>query len=251
MLHAPVFNGDGQYCTRCNVSWDQGEPAPPDCLPSAAGVGTQPIGPPDVNFGIQVDACGRIAGIRNIHSEISCIEFVPTLEIPDTPEMAAYVEALEDYRNGRTILPPGTKFPVLHESPASDPMTGQVGGTHYSKLAIQPTEFCMRNGLDFCVGSILKYVTRHRSKNGLQDLAKARHFVEIRERFALHVIRPAHIAITMLDYVARNAIQADDAEVLYRLEAYYNADTGWGATGATRLMAALDNLIADEQRRLT
>lgn len=55
----------------------------------------------------------------------------------------------------------------------------QVGGNHYSKLAIQPMEYSMANKLDACQHSIIKYVTRFRDKNGLADLQKARHVIDM------------------------------------------------------------------------
>lgn len=53
----------------------------------------------------------------------------------------------------------------------------QVGGDHYSKLAIQPVEYITKNGLGFVEGSVIKYVTRHRSKSGAEDIKKAIHFL--------------------------------------------------------------------------
>lgn len=55
----------------------------------------------------------------------------------------------------------------------------QVGGGHYKDLAIQPIEFCQLNEFNMCESSIIKYVVRHKNKNGLEDLKKARHFLEI------------------------------------------------------------------------
>ena len=55
----------------------------------------------------------------------------------------------------------------------------QEGGSHYKDLPIQPVEYCHRNGLGFCESSVIKYVTRWRSKNGLDDLRKARHFIDL------------------------------------------------------------------------
>ena len=49
----------------------------------------------------------------------------------------------------------------------------QVGGDHYSKMKIQPTEYIHANGLDFFEGNVVKYVSRHRSKNGAEDIKKA------------------------------------------------------------------------------
>ena len=55
----------------------------------------------------------------------------------------------------------------------------QEGGTHYKIMPIQPVEYAHKNGLNFCQGSIVKYVTRYKSKNGIEDLKKARHFIDL------------------------------------------------------------------------
>ena len=55
----------------------------------------------------------------------------------------------------------------------------QEGGTHYAKLKIQPIEYIHANGLGFSEGSVIKYVTRWRDKNGIADLKKARHFLDL------------------------------------------------------------------------
>lgn len=55
----------------------------------------------------------------------------------------------------------------------------QVGGSHYKDLPIQPVEFCQRNNLGFCEASAIKYLCRHRSKGGRQDIEKAIHFLNL------------------------------------------------------------------------
>lgn len=55
----------------------------------------------------------------------------------------------------------------------------QVGGDHYKDMAIQPVEYIHRNGIGFCEGAIIKYVSRWRKKNGVEDLKKARHFLDL------------------------------------------------------------------------
>lgn len=54
----------------------------------------------------------------------------------------------------------------------------QIGGQHYKNKGIQPIEYIMSNGLDFCEGNVVKYVSRWRDKNGLDDLLKARHYID-------------------------------------------------------------------------
>lgn len=55
----------------------------------------------------------------------------------------------------------------------------QVGGDHYQKKAIQPVEYIHANGLGFCEGNIVKYVSRWKDKGGIKDLEKARHYLDI------------------------------------------------------------------------
>lgn len=56
----------------------------------------------------------------------------------------------------------------------------QVGGSHY-QMPIQPMEFAMTQMYDFATASILKYVSRHRQKNGRQDIQKALHIIDLRK----------------------------------------------------------------------
>lgn len=55
----------------------------------------------------------------------------------------------------------------------------QVGGNHYKDLAIQPLEFIVANNLGFVEGNVVKYVVRYKVKNGLEDLKKARHYLDL------------------------------------------------------------------------
>ena len=56
-------------------------------------------------------------------------------------------------------------------------MSKQIGGDHYD-LAIQPIDYIMGNGLGYCEGNVVKYITRHNSKNGAEDIRKAIHYCE-------------------------------------------------------------------------
>ena len=58
-------------------------------------------------------------------------------------------------------------------------LDNQVGGSHYKNLKIQPIEYIHANNMPFIEASILKYISRWRNKNGIQDLMKARHFIEL------------------------------------------------------------------------
>ena len=55
----------------------------------------------------------------------------------------------------------------------------QVGGSHYKDMAIQPMQYNIRNNIGFAEGTVIKYVSRWRSKNGIQDLLKARQVLDM------------------------------------------------------------------------
>lgn len=53
----------------------------------------------------------------------------------------------------------------------------QIGGNHYLNKSIQPIDYIMENKLGFCEGNVVKYVTRHKEKNGAEDIRKAIHYL--------------------------------------------------------------------------
>ena len=55
----------------------------------------------------------------------------------------------------------------------------QVGGKHYIKYKIQPSQFVVENKLLYPEGSVIKYILRHQDKGGKEDLEKAIHFIEM------------------------------------------------------------------------
>lgn len=59
------------------------------------------------------------------------------------------------------------------------PLTIQVGGSHYKDMKIQPVEFIVANGLSFLEGNAVKYICRHKVKNGKQDIEKAIHYLQM------------------------------------------------------------------------
>lgn len=63
--------------------------------------------------------------------------------------------------------------------PTANPLDKQVDGSHYKDCAIQPIEFIHLNELSFIQGNIIKYVVRYKDKNGIKDLEKAKHYIEI------------------------------------------------------------------------
>lgn len=54
----------------------------------------------------------------------------------------------------------------------------QHGGDHYKSKAIQPWDYIASNNLGYFEGNIVKYVSRWKEKNGVEDLKKARHYLD-------------------------------------------------------------------------
>lgn len=55
----------------------------------------------------------------------------------------------------------------------------QIGGEHYKDLEIQPAEYIYKNNIDYLSGNVIKYATRHKNKNGAQDIRKAIHYCQL------------------------------------------------------------------------
>jgi len=55
----------------------------------------------------------------------------------------------------------------------------QIGGNHYKKYKVQPSQFVTENKLLYPEGCVIKYVIRHQDKGGKQDLEKAKHMIDM------------------------------------------------------------------------
>lgn len=58
-------------------------------------------------------------------------------------------------------------------------LSEQVAGSHYRTMPIQPIEFCHKNNLGPCETLAIKYICRHKAKNGAQDIKKAIHVMQL------------------------------------------------------------------------
>jgi|TARA_R110000803_G_scaffold37741_1_gene81419 hypothetical protein len=65
----------------------------------------------------------------------------------------------------------------------------QVGGSHYKNLAIQPITFIQKNNLGYCEGAAIKYLTRWREKGGVEDLRKAKHYIDFLIEHETHELK--------------------------------------------------------------
>ena len=90
-------------------------------------------------------------------------------KVMDTSEPGTLTHYLRNNFGGAVVIPEG----------GLSIMNTQVGGNHYTKMAIQPIAYIFANDIGFAEGNIIKYVSRYRNKNGLEDLKKARHMLNL------------------------------------------------------------------------
>lgn len=81
-------------------------------------------------------------------------------------------------------MPRAIPEPVPYVAPlneADSPYKVQVGGKHYKDAYpfVQPLEFMSKNKIGFTKANVCKYVLRHDSKNGIEDLRKAQHYLQV------------------------------------------------------------------------
>lgn len=138
----------------------------------------------------------------------------------------------------------------MSDSPA---LQRQVAGSHYKTLAIQPVEYSMVNQLGFCEGNVVKYVSRWRTKGGIDDLRKAAHYLQfIQEskeyRHTLHAIRMRCTAgaawrdrITPEKFADSNNLPREEAQIVCAITNFANTGTVHYLTTAARWM---DELLA-------
>lgn len=65
----------------------------------------------------------------------------------------------------------GTEVTAKYEDTLEDP-------SYYTRFEIQPMVFIRRNNLSFWQGNVIKYVCRADAKGGLEDLKKAREYLD-------------------------------------------------------------------------
>lgn len=68
---------------------------------------------------------------------------------------------------------------TMEEDEAWDALSKQVAGNHYKDLPIQPVEYIHANAIGYFEGNVIKYVSRWRKKNGVADLEKAKHYIDL------------------------------------------------------------------------
>ena len=101
------------------------------------------------------------------------VEAAPKAEQPDADTLAS-----------ETLQALGWRFDGMgwvqdEDTPVKSALDVQEGGNHYKSLGIQPVEYIEQNKLDYFQGNVVKYITRHKAKNGIEDVKKAAHYCQL------------------------------------------------------------------------
>ena len=112
----------------------------------------------------------HFGGIGGVLSPVGTKTFVTWVDVTgeeveiDEDEYSYHVDDLDLVKN------------EVLETQVYNPLVAQEGGGHYKDRGIQPLEYTMKNNLSFCEGNVVKYISRYKSKNGIEDLAKVIHY---------------------------------------------------------------------------
>ena len=71
----------------------------------------------------------------------------------------------------------------------------QIGGSHYKDLKIQPIDYILGNQLGYCEANVVKYVSRWQSKGGIDDLRKAKHYIDF---LIAHEVKELHFGMSLI-----------------------------------------------------
>lgn len=119
-------------------------------------------------------------------------ESAPTVsDLPEESILTSFLLEALRYQLGATtthVAPVGLMSQAVMQQetaviPSAGASTEQVGGKHYKGMKIQHAEFCQVNQLPWCESAAIKYLCRHKNKNGLQDLQKAIHYIRLAAEF--------------------------------------------------------------------
>lgn len=132
----------------------------------------------------------------------------------------------------------------MEEEKEKSALDEQVGWDHYKKLGIQPIELIRDINANFFQGNVIKYVTRYKDKNGIKDLEKAKHYLELIEE--LHPNNNSSKITSygidkVNDYIYANKIDTDAAKII-RIVSLCGDDK------IDKAIELIDNLINDYRK---
>lgn len=132
---------------------------------------------PDKNSEPMVDCGGDIATITNIIISQGNIQYrVKENYYYWDEEMLEPVEENEDISRDLIEGHNFTKATVTLKE-LQEIKKDNIIPTYYHRGSYDVIQFCLDNNIDFVSGNIIKYITRYKGKNGLEDLKKAQEYL--------------------------------------------------------------------------
>ena len=91
----------------------------------------------------------------------------------------------------------------------------QVGGSHYKDMVMQPIELITAIRCSFIQGCIIKYVSRYKAKNGIEDIKKCIHYAQLAlELNDKRKCRPDKIHYTLSKYARKNNLSKSQTAII-------------------------------------
>ena len=121
----------------------------------------------------------------------------------------------------------------------------QVGGDHYKKLGVQPVEFISAINANFFQGNVIKYVTRYKDKNGIKDLEKAKHYLELMKELKPQTDTKLHgdyIMVAIVNYSTSNNLGTLETDIIIAT-AYKNREESISDENIDIAIGLIDDLI--------
>ena len=123
----------------------------------------------------------------------------------------------------------------------------QVGGDHYKKLGVQPVEFISVINANFFQGNVIKYVTRYKDKNGIKDLEKAKHYLELMKELKPQTDTKLHgdyIMAAIVNYSTSNNLGTLETDIIIAT-AYKNREESISDENIDIAIGLIDTQIKD------
>ena len=119
--------------------------------------------------------------ILTIECPVNCFEQkCPFLKVLDCTNCVENVHIAKDYidKHNKTV---NTINSISEQTITLDDLKdikeNNIVPTYYHKGNYDVIQFCNDNDIDFTTGNIIKYITRYKYKNGIEDLKKAKEYI--------------------------------------------------------------------------
>ena len=135
----------------------------------------------------------------------------------------------------------------MEEGKEKSALDEQVGGDHYKKLGVQPVELIRDINANFFQGNVIKYVTRYKNKNGIKDLEKAKHYLELMKELKPQTDTKLHgdyIMAAIVNYSTSNNLGTLETDIIIAT-AYKNREESISDENIDIAIGLIDTLIKD------